>query len=73
MEDVIKWYTERGCTHVQTLGFVKMPDGYALMINSDYTHYFWVREDWAESSITCDRWDAYRGALRDSKERTSCN
>lgn len=44
------------------LGFTKMPRGYALMLNSDKTHFYWLRYDGKESSINWDKWAIYRGA-----------
>lgn len=49
------------------LGIKSMPDGYALMINPDRTHYYYVRHDGAESMIHHDRWAVYRWAVRDSQ------
>ena len=45
-----------------SLGICNMPDGYALMINPDRTHYYWLRSDGAESFICWDKWAVYRGA-----------
>lgn len=45
-----------------SLGFIKMPEGYALMLNPDETHYYWLRFDGAESPICWDRFAVYRGA-----------
>ncbi len=50
------------------LGIQDMPDGYALMLNPDYTHYYWLRYDGMESVISWDKWAAFRGA-RDDKEK----
>ena len=47
------------------LGFVQMPDGYALMLNPDRTHFYWLREDGVESCIHWDKWATYRGAKHD--------
>ncbi|GEK48946.1 hypothetical protein PRZ61_10620 [Halomonas pacifica] len=44
------------------LGFVQMPDGYALMLNPDRTHFYWLNEDGVESCIHWDKWAMYRGA-----------
>lgn len=45
-----------------SLGFINMPEGYALMLNPDETHYYWLRFDGAESPICWDRFAVYRGA-----------
>ena len=57
-------YREDGC-----LGFRKMPEGYALMLNPDRTHFYWLRYDGVESVICWDKWGAYRGAIKDSKTK----
>lgn len=45
-----------------SLGIQDMPDGYALMLNPDETHYYWLRWDGVESAIHWNRWAVYRGA-----------
>ena len=54
------------------LGICKMPPGYALLLNSDESHYFWLRFDGGESAIHWDRWVAYRGARDDSRTLVTC-
>jgi hypothetical protein len=54
------------------LGICKMPPGYALLLNSDESHYFWLRFDGVESVINWDRWAIYRGARDDSKKLVPC-
>ena len=49
-----------------SLGIREMPKGYALMLNCDRTHYYWLRYDGAESCIDWDKWSVYRGAKADS-------
>ena len=49
-----------------SLGIQRMPYGYALMLNSDRTHYYWLRWDGAESSIHWSMWACYRGAKLDA-------
>jgi len=50
-----------------SLGIQKMPDGYALMLNRDKSHFYWLRHDGLESCICWDKWAVYRGAKRDSE------
>lgn len=45
-----------------SLGIKKMPEGYALMLNPDKTHYYWLRKCGLESCIHWDKWAVYRGA-----------
>ena len=51
------------------LGIRQMPDGYALMLNPDCTHYYWLRYDGVESVISWDKWAAYRGAKADKENQ----
>lgn len=55
-----------GCVE-KGLGIVNPPLGYAIMLNSDHTHYYWLRYDGLESCISCCKWAAYRGAKKDSR------
>jgi len=50
------------------LGFQKMPEGYALMLNGDMSHFYWLREDGAESSYHWNQWAVYRGAKLDKEK-----
>ena len=52
----------------QSLGIQKMPQGYVLMLNSDRTHYYWLRWDGRESDIHWSKWACYRGAKQDAVE-----
>lgn len=55
-----------GSTNVSnSLGIQKMPEGYALMLNPDQTHYYWLRYDGVYSVIHWNRWAVYRGAKAD--------
>ncbi|MCP4101997.1 MAG: hypothetical protein GY750_11290 [Lentisphaerae bacterium] len=49
------------------LGIQEMPKGYALMINPDRTHFYWLRHDGVESAIHWDKWAVYRWAISDSR------
>lgn len=58
-----------GCHDMsKSLGFQKMPTGYALMLNSDESHFYWLRHDGLQSCICWDKWAVYRGAVDDSKK-----
>ena len=50
-----------GCREM-SLGIVKMPPGYALMLNGDESHFYWLRYDGVESVRHWNRWAVYRGA-----------
>jgi len=51
------------------LGIQKMPDGYALMLVSDCTHFYYLRDDGVESSIHWDMWTVYRWAKQDKAKQ----
>lgn len=57
-----------GCA-VTKLGIALLPPGYAVMLNPDGTHYFWLCEDGRHSVINWDRWAAFRGAKLDYERR----
>lgn len=50
----------------QSLGIVQMPEGYALMLDADRMHYYWIREDGAESAIHWNKWAVYNWAKTDA-------
>jgi hypothetical protein len=54
-----------------SLGFVKMPPGYALMLNGDESHFYWLRHDGLESVIHWNRWAVYRGAQSDAAKQAN--
>lgn len=73
MSELIKaiaGYERNGCIDKsKALGIQSMPDGYALILNSDRTHYFWITVS-LESCISWDKWATYRGAISHcNKER----
>lgn len=71
MKELIDYYVESGCRVMDsTLGFQSMPRGYALMLNSDETHYFWLCDDGRESCIHWDKWAVRRGAISDKRNRS---
>lgn len=71
----VKYYVSSGCFLVSdSLGFQSMPSGYALILNQDMTHYFWLRSDGTVSADGWDKWAAYRGAKLDAiKEKALAN
>jgi len=62
--------TEHECSGSKrcSLGIRTMPEGYTLMLNADRTHYYWLRNDGAESCVNCDKWAVYQWAKHDSLE-----
>lgn len=49
------------------LGIQPMPYGYALMLNADESHYYWLRHDGATSEIHWNKWRVYHGAVLNSE------
>ncbi len=69
LQEHIKDHISIGCFDSSfELGFQKMPVGYALMLNSDRTHFYWLREDGVESTTHWDKWAVYRGAKEDKEK-----
>jgi hypothetical protein len=67
LDDLVIDYGKSGCPRMdKSLGFQKMPDGYALMLNCDHTHYFWLRFDGTQSVIDWNKWNVRRGAFAHS-------
>lgn len=71
LETHVKSAVSMGCTHAdRMLGIQKMPAGYALMLDADDMHFFWLRKDGAESSVHWSKWAVRRGAVADAKLRS---
>lgn len=68
--DDYEFYIESGCTDCSgSLGIQSMPNGYALMLNADYTHYFWMEKATGrESAEDWNKWRIYHGAKADAKK-----
>lgn len=62
------YYKDTNCIdHTSRLGFVKMPEGYALL-QLDSGHFMWRHEESDdESCIHWNKWWAYRGARLNEK------
>lgn len=69
MNPHLKHNLDLGCADYSArLGFAKMPAGYALLLNPDETHFFWLcLSDGRESSIDWNRWRVRRKAIADAK------
>jgi hypothetical protein len=63
LEEHVIDHFDRGSCEV-LLPLVRMPDGYALMRNSDY-YFYWLRADGARSASKLDEWAVYCGAQED--------
>jgi hypothetical protein len=53
----------------RSLGIRKMPEGYALMLNPDQSHFYWLRSDGAQSEVSWSMWAVRRGAMKNSGGR----
>ncbi len=57
-----------GCEDMTaSFGIQKMPLGYALILDADKMYFSWIRYDGVESCIDWNKWNAWRGAVADSK------
>lgn len=59
-----------GCTR-RSLGAVKMPSGYALMMSADMIYYYGLKHDGTETVIDCRKWAIYRWAKRDAEKASN--
>jgi hypothetical protein len=61
---------ELGCTLMDhSLGFVRMPAGYHLMLDPDDMYFFGVRDrDGTETAYHWNKWAVYRWARRDAEQ-----
>lgn len=57
-------YVAVGSTHVQSLGIRRMPSGYALMLNADRTHYYYLAENGTESVEHWNKWSVWHWAMQ---------
>jgi hypothetical protein len=56
-----------GCVdYSKRLGIVNPPHGYALILNSDGSHFFFLRWDGSESCENWNKWAVYRWMKLDS-------
>lgn len=61
LEKTVKDYESYGCQR-GALGIQQMPEGYALMLNADQSHYFWLTADETEGPIDWNKWRVRRNA-----------
>jgi hypothetical protein len=61
IEDLVAQYVLCGA-FVALTGRARIPEGYAILLNADRSHYFWIRADGAEGPIHWDKWAAVRMA-----------
>lgn len=67
-EQELQSYIDDDCTdYSDRLGIVKIPEGYALLLNRDRTHFFYIKAGGVESCIHWSKWAVYRWIKEDSK------
>ena len=66
--DDYQYLLDIGCKDASgSLGICRMPDGYALMLNADQSHFFWMEKATGrESAQHWNKWACYRGAKMDA-------
>lgn len=52
-----------GC-RLCSFGAVKVPDGFAVLLNADQSHFFGLKWDGTESEIHWNRWAVYRWCIK---------
>ena len=67
LSDLVMEHEESYGCQERLLGVQSMPEGYALMINADRTHFYWLRHDGTESVIHWDKWAVYKWAKHDAQ------
>jgi len=51
----------------KSLGIRSMPEGYALMLNRDESHFYWLKFDGSEGVEAWDKWYVYHSATMNSE------
>jgi hypothetical protein len=68
LADHIADHESHGCRRVdRSLGFARMPEGYALMLDADGTYFYWLSEDGRESAEHWSKWAIWRWAKSAAK------
>lgn len=68
-EDQVKSYTDDGCIdYSNRLGIVQIPEGYALLLNSDHSHFFFIKHGDYESCEHWNKWAVYRWIKADKSK-----
>lgn len=72
-ESELKSYTDDDCIdYSDRLGIVKIPEDYALLLNRDRTHFFYIKAGGVESCIHWNKWAVYRWIKEDSLKISDC-
>lgn len=68
LADQVSEYEALGSTRRdKSLGIRSMPEGYALMLNRDESHYYWLKFDGSEGPESWDKWYVYHSATMNSE------
>jgi len=59
IQEVIADYENLGC-RLANMGRAKIPSGYAIMLNPDESHFFWISDDYIEGPIHWNKWEVLR-------------
>jgi len=74
LDALVAEYEKGGSVRMdRSLGFQKMPAGYALMLNADHTHFYWLRYDGQEGYIDWNKWRVRKGAIIHSANEQMSN
>jgi hypothetical protein len=64
LEQQVADHERHGARRVdKSLGFHKMPDGFALMLDADEMYFYWLQADGRYSEKHWDKWAVRRGAM----------
>jgi hypothetical protein len=64
MTEMIKKYMELGCTLARFGIRTRIPEGYAILLNADESHYFWIDYKGNESAIHWNKWAIWRSVMK---------
>lgn len=70
IKEEVQILVDLGCEdYSKRLGFASVPEGYALMLNADRSHFFYVRHDGKESCIHWNQWAVLKWIKQDAKNQ----
>jgi len=68
IDDAVKDYESLGCS-VAATGKAKIPDDYAIMLNADESHFFWLHKSDATGPVDWNKWRVLRSAKAHAKSQ----
>lgn len=66
LSEHIKEHEYLGCSKA-SMGRARIPEGYAIMVDSDGVYTYWLREDGITSCNHRNKWAVLRGAKQDDR------